>query len=84
MEPYLSGRKLSNVVSELALEVGGFILGDGILGSETVEHGAHGAELGLGFSFVGELAEVANGITGSFSVITVAQTAARGLADAFE
>ena len=72
------------MVSELALEVGGFILGDGFLGSEAVEHGAYGAELGLGFGFVGELAQVANSVTSRFGVVAVAQATALGLADAFE
>ena len=79
----LDSGELGDVVRKLALEVCGFIFGDCFLRGKAVEHGADGAQLGFSLSLVGEFAQIANCVTGGLGVVTVAQTAALGLADSF-
>ena len=70
---FLSG-KLSDVVSELALEVGCFILRDALLGSEAVKHSGDLDKCGLCFSLVSHLAKIAHGVAGSLCVVAVAES----------
>ena len=78
------GSQLGDVLGELALEVGGFVLADGFLGGETVKHGAYGAQLGFGFSLVGDATQCANGIAGRLGVVAVVQATSLSLADSFD
>ena len=68
------GSELSDVLGELALEVGSLVLRDSVLRSEAVEHSTDFAECLLSLSLVGHFAEVAHGVTCGLGIITVAKT----------
>ena len=61
-------------MSQLALEIGGFVLGDGLLGSETVKHCTYLAECCFSLSLVSHFAKIADGVAGSLCIVTVAKS----------
>ena len=78
------GAELVDVKGELALEVGCLVFRNSFLGSQFVEHLGDGYQFSLSFSFVGQFAQIANGVAGSLSVVAVAKTTSCSLTDSFK
>ena len=73
-----------DVTGELALEVGSLVLGDGLLGSEAVEHGRNLDVNSLSFSLVSHCTKFAHGVAGILCIITVAEAAALRLTNSLK
>ena len=76
--------ELVDVEGELALEVGCLVLGNCVLGSKTVEHSYYFYISFFCLCFVSEGAEVADSVTCSLCIVTVAKAAALCLTDTLD
>jgi len=78
------GLQFIDLLGQLRLEVGGFVLADDVLSGQLVEHGSDTLEVLGSLGLVSLLAQVAHCVAHGLGIVTVAEAASLGLADSLD